>query len=174
MRVQFNKRIIPSRDAQLVQQVVVVDGLVGGGKGLISTIVGALPRVEMWIHRPEIEQICGLYHLGQITLEAAITLIRLWSDEAIYKLMMGRDVNCRPHDHSSICHDARRWRYIKRLFAQGDEAAERRVHAERPILNVMTHAISGCAEPIFKALGDRLVYVRMTRHPCSAYMLNHL
>jgi len=43
----FDQSVYPSRPAFLNNKIVVVDGLAGGGKGLISTVVGALPRVEM-------------------------------------------------------------------------------------------------------------------------------
>ena len=164
----------PVREQQMLHKAIVVDGIVGGGKGLVSAIVGAIPNVEMWLHRPEVEQICALYDIENISLDASSTLMQLWADEAIYKLMMGRDVNVRPNDMSSILKDARPLRYLMRLLKEGDALAEEKVYRDKPILNLMTHAISGCCDPIFEALQDKLVYVRVARHPSTTYMLRHL
>ena len=51
--------------------MVVVDGLIGEGKGLLSPIVGSLPKVEILVHRPKIEQICSMSRLKQITVGGA-------------------------------------------------------------------------------------------------------
>ena len=87
---------------------------------------------------------------------------------------MVRDINCRPSDMSSIFKDARLLRYIKRLFMEGGAAAIRRVIDDELIVNIMTHSNTEFALPLFHALGDRLVYVRITRCPMNEYMLNHL
>jgi len=140
----------------------------------MSAVVGALPKVEMWIHRAKIEQICAMHHLGHLSLEGAVSLLKMWIDEEAYNLSLVRDINCRPSDMSSIFKDARPFRYIKRLFMQGDADAIRRVIDDELIVNIMTHSNTEFALPLFHALGDRLVYVRLTRCPMNEYMLNHL
>ena len=59
---------IPTRPGFMTNKVLVVDGLVGGGKALLSQILAALPQVEMWIHREELEQICAMHSLGHILM----------------------------------------------------------------------------------------------------------
>jgi len=169
-----NKLISPYRPALLKNKIVVVDGLVGGGKGLMSSIVGALPKVEMWVHRPKIEQICATHHLGHISKGGAEALIRTWVDEEAYNTSIVRDMNCRFHDASSVFKDARVLRYLKRFWLpDGDEAIQRVVDGGM-IINIMTHANAGYCSPLFSALSERLVYVRFTRSPMTYYMFNHL
>jgi hypothetical protein len=169
-----NSKILPSRPVCLKNKVVVVDGIVGGGKGLMSALVGALPKVEMWVHRPKIEQICAMHHLGHLSFEGAVSLLKMWIDEEAYNLSMVRDINCRPSDMSSIFKDARPFRYIKRFLMQGGADALKRVINDELVVNLMTHSNTGFASPLFHALGNRLVYVRLTRCPMNEYMLNHL
>ena len=57
----LNQDITPIRTFSLGNKVIVVDGLVGGGKGLMCSIVSSIPSVEMWLHRQNIEQICSMY-----------------------------------------------------------------------------------------------------------------
>lgn len=165
---------IPNRPDFLRNRVVIVDGLVGGGKGMMSPILSALPRVEMWTYHTEIDQICGLHHLKHISMEGAVSLIKSWLDEKFYGLSIVRDINCRPKDMSFVFKDARPWRYFIRLFQNDGKEAIQRVRGKDFILNIMTHVNAGYVEPIFNALGDRLVYVRFVRSPMTEYMLNHL
>ncbi len=165
---------ILNRPNILNNKVVIVDGLIGGGKSMLSAILGSLPRVEMWIHRGKVEQICGMRHLQNISMEGAISLLKSWTDEEFYKLSIVRDINLRPTDMSSIFKDARPWRYFIRLFQDEGIKAVQRIKDSDYVLNVMTHAISGYAEPIFNAFDDRLVYIRLVRSPMTQYMLNHL
>lgn len=174
MATKYSDASIPSRSNYLNNKVVVVDGLVGGGKALISSIVGALPKVEMWVHRPEIEQICSMHHLGHITKEGAVSLLKHWFDQEAINLSIVRDINCRPTDRSSIFRDARPLRYLKRLFLEIGDASVQRIIDEQLIVNIMTHSNTGYALPIFDALSDRLVYIRFTRCPMTEYMLIHL
>jgi len=163
-----------SRPNYLSNKVVIVDGIVGGGKGMMSAIVGALPRVEMWVNRPKVEQVCAMHHLGHITTDGAVVLLKNWMDEEILNLSIMRDINCRPSDMSSIFRDARPIRYLKRLFSEVGDASVQRVINEKSIVNFMTHSNTAYALPIFEAFSDRLVYVRLTRCPMTEYMLNHL
>lgn len=165
---------IPIRGDFLDNKVVVVDGLVGGGKGLVSSIVGSLPRVEMLTHLPKIEQICSIYDLGHISLEGSTALIKSWIDEEFVNSSIARNVNCKASDMSSIFHDARPYRYLKRFFYKPGDLSIQRIIDDQPIVNLMTHSNSAYSLPIFESLSERLVYVRLVRCPMTKYMLNHL
>jgi hypothetical protein len=162
----------PHRPLDLVKKVVIIDGMIGGGKNLVCSIVSSLPNVEMWIHRPNIEQVCALHHLDHISLDATKTLINTWMSEEIYNLSISRNINFKPSDYSSVFHDSRPLRYFKRLFKNPLKAKES-IEKEMPILNLMTHVNTSYAKPLFEAIGERLVYIRVTRHPMSTYMLKH-
>ena len=163
---------VPHESSYLAKKIIIVDGMIGGGKNLISSIMSSLPNVEMWSVKPEIEQVCALHHLGHISLDAAKTLINNWADEEIYNHSMSRNINFKPSDHSSVFYAPRPLRYIKRLFKSPSEATES-LKKEMPVLNLMTHINTSYAEPLFEALGERLIYIRTTRHPMSKYMLKH-
>lgn len=158
-----------TRSSHLVETVVFVDGLGGCGKTLFSPIISALPRVELMTYAYEIEHICALYFLNKITQDAACTMIRLLADLQLYNTMMSRETNVRPSDLSSIWHDARPWRYIRRLLQKGDETIPERIAKEKPILQLTTHELCSMNEPIFSALGKRVVFIEIVRHPL--YML---
>ena len=162
------------RPDYLDNKVLIVDGLIGGGKGLMSAITGSLPRVEMWIHKANIEQLCAIQHMGEITSSGAETLLKSWFDEYFYNLSITRNLNIRLSDMSSISKDSRPLRYLARLFKSDGPDAYERVKSEKMVLNIMTHSNTAYSEPIFNSLGDRLVYVRLVRSPMTEYLINHV
>jgi len=161
-----------SKNSNFVEKIIVVDGMIGGGKTLISSIISSLPKVEMWLHKPKLEQICSLNYLNHITLNAAKSLINTWVNEEAYNLSISRNTNFRPSDISSVFQTNSPFRYFKRLFKNRLDAVEN-IKKNPLILNLMTHVNTSYANPFFEALGDKLLYIRVCRHPMSEYMIKH-
>ena len=46
----------------ILLKIVIVDGMIGGGKVPVRSTISSLPNVETWIDKPQFEQVCGLYH----------------------------------------------------------------------------------------------------------------
>jgi len=160
----------PKRQLHFAKKIIVVDGMIGGGKSLLSSVISSLPNVEMWLMRPQIEQIVALYHLDHISLEGAKALINTWMDEEIYNQNISRNINFKPSDATSVFQYARPLKYLNRLFKNPLDAKES-METENSILNIATHVITSYAKPLFEALGENLVYIRFCRHPMTAYML---
>ena len=163
---------VPHKSSHLAKKIVIVDGMIGGGKNLLSSIISSLPNVEMHLFKYEIEHVCALNHLGHLSLDAAKTLINMWTDEEIYNQSMSRNTNFRLSDNSSVFKDARPLRYFKRLFKSPAEATKN-IKKKMPVLNLTTHVNTSYSKPLFEALDERLVYIRVTRHPMTKKMLQH-
>jgi hypothetical protein len=163
-----------SRKAHLAEKVVFVDGLFGCGKTMLAPIIAALDRVELLTYANELEYVCSLYYLNKIELDAAMGMARMLTDLKLYNTMMGREVNFRYGDLSSVFSDARPLRYFARLFQPGDRAVPGKIAKEKPILNFATHHLLAFSEPIFAALGDRAVLIEMVRHPLYMIKQNYL
>ena len=88
-----NKEIILSRNDYMAKKVVFVDGQVGCGKTLLSSIISAMSHVELLSYLPEVENICVLNFFNKIQSDAADVMIGIQTDLKIYQTMMGRDVN---------------------------------------------------------------------------------
>ncbi len=154
-----------SREPYLAERIVIVNGLAGCGKTMLSPIVGSLPRTELMRYNYDIETVCILYFLKKITEDAAIAMIRMRADLDLYHGMMARETNFRFSDLSSVWNNAKPWRYLKRLFMAGDAAVLPRLKEERPILNLVTHHLLGVSEPLFQALQERMTFIEVLRHP---------
>lgn len=153
------------RSVELAPKVLIIDGLPGCGKTMLSPIVSALDRVEKLTFAFEIEQICQLWEIGNLDAKTAQTMVRISSDMKLYNMMMGREVNFRIKDLSGVLMDGQPWRYINRIFGPGDESVPQRVLAQQPILHLTTHQLLSIGRPVFEALEDRLLLVDVIRHP---------
>ena len=157
--------IAVSRNKNLLEKIVLADGLPGCGKTLLSPLLASMDRVEIQMYSFEIEHYCALYHLEKLPIDSAVALIKLLTDTKIYHSMMGREVNFRPDDLSSVFKYSDPKKYFKRILDSGDEVIPAKIRAERPILNLTVHNILAHSEPIWQAFSDRCVLVEMVRHP---------
>jgi hypothetical protein len=166
-KINFNAntkfRVI--REELLVPNLVVVDGQAGCGKTLVSAIVGSLERVELMNYAFELEWICRMHFYSDVSENCATTMSKLICDKQLYSNMMGRDLNFRFSDLSSVFRAARPWKYVKRLFQEGDMVIPNRIKAENPILNLTTHNLMPVGKAVFKAFGDKLSFIEVVRHP---------
>ena len=155
------------RNGYLAEKIVIVDGLPGCGKSMLSRIVASFDRVELLNYAFEIEFICRLKELNKITGDATISLIKMFTDHKLYQTMMGRETNFRYSDISSVFNDSSPLRYFKRIFSFGDigMSIPDKIKREKPILNLVTHDLLGCSLPIIQALENRLVFIEVVRHP---------
>ena len=153
------------RKPHLAEKIVMHGGLAGCGKTLFSPIISALDRVELPTYSYEIEHYCSLYFLQKLSLQSASTLIRMQTDLKLYHTMMGREVNFRPTDLSSVQMFHSPTQYFERLFQPGDEVIPDVISKKNPILNLIIHNVLFISDPVWKALGDRCIFIEVVRHP---------
>ena len=103
-----------TRTSYLENKIIFVDGFVGGGKTLFCQLVSSLDKVEMWVHRPLVEQVSGLYAHKNIDLNTAVSLLNCCFDNEIYCQALLRDQNFRHFDHSSVFKFPKKARWSKR------------------------------------------------------------
>ena len=172
----IKRDITLSRDYNLLQKVIIVDGQGGCGKTLLTTIISSLNRVELFNFLPEIENICILENFNKISKDASESMIKTQMDLCLYELMMSRNTNFRFSDLSSAFKNVFFTKYLKRLFARGDEHIPEKIIKERPILHYASHNLLGVSSPLFRALDKKLVFIEVVRHPLYMViqnMINH-
>ncbi|OGT46225.1 MAG: hypothetical protein A3E82_03190 [Gammaproteobacteria bacterium RIFCSPHIGHO2_12_FULL_38_11] len=153
------------RKHKITSRIIFVGGLPGCGKSMMSPILGALQGVEIQKYNYAIEHICSLYHLRRITEDATVAMIRMLTDLDLYNLSMTREINLRYKDLSSIFKNPNPWRYIKRIFMNGDAEALARIKRDNPILQTLTHNLLIHGVPIVRAVKENFCLVEGVRHP---------
>ncbi len=101
--------------AALVKNPLIIDGISRAGKFLLANLLSGIKGVEPVQYRPVMEHVARLARFGLFGAEAARELIRAEADMACYEMLIGRNLNHRREDKSSIFNNARYTAYLKRL-----------------------------------------------------------
>ena len=132
---------------------------------MLSRIFASISRIELMAYSYQVEWYCALNHFQKLDDVASKSLINLEIDLKIYNLLMGREVNFRVSDLSSIYNYPHPEVYIRRTVEPGDDLVLRKIDNDNPILNLAVHNLLPFSRILFDTLGDRLLYVHMVRHP---------
>lgn len=159
------------RPMTLCGQVIILDGLTGTGKTMMSPMLSSFARVQNARFEYMFEYLCIAARSGKLAPDAATSLLNLLADVKCYDGMISREVNLRPSDLSSVFNSSSALKYLRQLFMPDGEQVARRIEAENPSLFLVTHQLLGCMQPAMDAFGGRLRIVQMVRHPL--YLLNH-
>lgn len=98
------------------ENVVVINGTYASGKSMISPIVSSLDRVEQTRKFLIIDQILNLYFLKKIKESSAIFLIRHFLDQSFYDQLIGRNINLRADDETSVFKSKNPIELFERVF----------------------------------------------------------
>ncbi len=99
-----------------VENVLLVDGLTRTGKFFLAKIVSELENVDFFQYLQVLEQIPYIYGLGGMSEDASIALIKSSVDYGVYNQILGRSLNHRVLDRSSIYNSSNPELYLKRQF----------------------------------------------------------
>jgi hypothetical protein len=160
-----------SRPTSLCKQIVVLDGLTGTGKTMMSPLLSSFERLQNARFEYMFEYLCIAASNHKISEDAAISLINLLADSKCYDGMISREINFRPTDLSSVFNGSSAFKYLRQLFVADGENVSKRIEEENPALLLVTHQLLGCIQPAMTAFGSRLHVVEMVRHPL--YLLDH-
>lgn len=84
------------------KNVAVVTGTYCSGKSMVAPIVSSLSNVEHVRKLLVVDQIFHLANLRKINKESAIFLVRHYLDKSFYEQLIGRNINFRIEDETSI------------------------------------------------------------------------
>jgi hypothetical protein len=145
--------------------VIVVDGLWGSGKQLVSTLVGGFDRVEHFKYNPDYDYLCAASHLQAMNTNATVTLLQLIAGRNQYYNLIGREVNLRWRDETGPRFHPTPLKFVSRLFSKDGEVIAKSIDEQNIANNITTHCIYPVATPIIEAFGDRLKFIEVVRHP---------
>ncbi len=154
-----------NRGSSFTNDVIVVDGMWGTGKSILSSLVGSLRAVEKKRIDHLFEYLAIGVELGKITQDFAQTVISIYADLDQYNNLIGREVNLRLNDDSGFRNTPGSFRYLRRLVGIEGEKVVDRINAENLALLLVTHHISAISRPLRDALGERLFMIEVIRHP---------
>lgn len=157
------------RNKNLLNKVIIIDGQPGCGKTMLSPIISSFKNVELFSFYFELEYIFKSYYFKKMDQNTLMTLSKILIDIKLYQMMMGREVNMRYDDLSSVFnyHDPKK--YFKRILEEGDEKIPKKIINQKPILNIAMHDMMIHADTLFSIFDKKLIFIEVVRHPL--YML---
>ena len=153
-----------SSKKSLYNQVLFLDGMARAGKFLLGKICSHFERVEYFQNIPTLEHIPILNNFDLIEKSAAKSMMQVILDHAIYDMSIGRGLNQRSADSSSITHSFEYQHYLHRSNQQdGAEAISKIQEANR----LPSFLIHNCL-PFINFFFETFPYLQMVhieRHP---------
>jgi hypothetical protein len=99
----------------LNEKILFLDGLTRAGKFLLGKIIGGFEGVEYFVYNPTIEHFFQLGGENIISKEDASALLSIYLNMTIYDYSIGRTLNLRKSDSSSIFNSFEVNRYLRRV-----------------------------------------------------------
>ena len=147
-----------------LKDLVVVTGAPTSGKSMLAPIVSSLDRAENFKMSILLEHLGTLHHLGKISEESLVFLSRYIVDFMLYDNMIGRDLNFRFGDETSIWNTTDPEKYFERLLSERGEFIMQEIEEKHPLLIVALSNAFWHAKEWFRGFPFmKMVYIG--RHP---------
>ena len=149
--------------------VIFVDGFWGGGKSVITSIVGSLTGVEKKKVDGIFEYVCITHAAGKISQDAAMTLLKIYADHLQYNSLIGREVNLRWSDDTGFRNNPGSLAYLGRLFRKGGDSITEKINSQNLALLVASHGLLSVSNVLFEAYESRIKLIEVVRHPVHLF-----
>lgn len=153
------------RKEQLLSSLLLVDGVGRSGKVMLAEILTCFEKVQKQEYHEFLEYIPLSYKYGKIDRDMAIAILRTQMDTELYNGMIGRKVNTRPTDYTSIYKYHSPEIYLERQVLQDGPIVAERVGSESPIYMCWCHDLIQKSDLIFDAFSDKVKVIYINRRP---------
>jgi hypothetical protein len=143
--------------------IVFIDGGCGSGKSLISKVLECYEGVEKSKEDDQFYVTQVIYKLGLIDINTATTILKIYTDRLIYNQMVGRDINTRPTDITSVLTYPYPKKYIQRQLSDGGQYTANIIQKENPIFQNMSQNALIYINLYIEAFGDRFKMIHINR-----------
>lgn len=144
--------------------VVVVTGSLNSGKSMVAPIVSSLKKVEHLRKLIEIDQILHLTNLKKIKRETAVFLVRHYLDKSFYEQLIGRNINFRIGDETSVFTSKNPGELIDRIFIKRGEHLIQKHRKNKTIFCMDTHD-GMMLYPIWRDVNRKYKFINIFRNP---------
>ena len=163
--------VFPVRDYPLNHNLLIIDGVSGSGKTMISKLIDSAPETTSPSFSYEFEYFCQLYSMGFLNLETATNLIRSGLDLKHFNDSIAREINLRPKDLSSILKSTKKLSYLTALIRSDSSENSDKAMRSRSVLSLITHQLHGNASLVSDLYGSKFLHLVCIRHPY--YLIDH-
>jgi hypothetical protein len=158
--------------ARLCEELLVVEGITRAGKFLMAVVASAFEGVEPVQYSTSLESFLVLRRLGKVDADTAAALLHLEFDIRAFDMAMGRYLNTRPDDMSSVLRAPGHEAVLARAAEPNREALLARFLAEKRLPLHLCHEGLPHARELFGFFPKAKV-VSMLRDPASLMVSWH-
>ena len=119
----MKQHITIAQKRTLVKNPILIEGITRAGKFLLGNILDGFDRVDHYKYVSLLEHLPFLERLGLISEEVAVSLLQVNIDENAYNMQIGRNLNLRSEDKSSLIRSFKKKEYIQRTLMKDDTQA---------------------------------------------------
>lgn len=149
--------------------IIVVNGFWGGGKSVVTSIIGSMSGVEKKKVEHVYEYVCIAHASGKMSLDAATAFLKIYADLSQYNNLIGREINLRWDDDSGFRNNPGSLVYLKRLFKKSGDSIPIEINTKNLALLIATHELISVSNLLFDAYGSRLKLIEVVRHPIHLF-----
>ncbi|EKD71448.1 MAG: hypothetical protein ACD_46C00181G0013 [uncultured bacterium] len=153
------------RENILLNKLIIVDGIGKCGKSIMLDLISSFRSVEKKDFNPFLEYIGLAYKYNKISIDMATAILKTEMDSELYNNMIGRYINTRLSDDTSLYKYHSPAKYIERSLAQDGPVVSKKVLAENPIYLCWSHDLINKSDIIFHAFESRLEWIYLNRRP---------
>jgi hypothetical protein len=160
----MSKDFYPSRNI-FTKKIVLITGVHGTGKSMLSPIVSSLERCENLRKDFSIEHIQILFHYGKISKDAAKYMLGSKVDFMFYDSLIGRNINMRFGDESSLWNSSDPVNLFSRLASsKGSSVIDEHTEKNDTIFLLDTHNSVWHSQLWFDCFPN-IKIINIQRHP---------
>lgn len=148
----------------IVDELIVLDGLTRSGKFLLGKIVSNFQNVEYFQYPAAMEHIPYLYKMGMLDRDNAIAYLKINANMSTYDMGVGRYLNTRVDDNSSILNATDYKEYVARTVAPDGNIAMERFKQLKRVPSVLTHEVLPLVDLYLEAF-PYMKMINIKRHP---------
>lgn len=150
---------------KIINDTIFIDGLSRSGKFYLGKLISKIVGLEYFLSNSEAERIAMINSAGILSDDDASALFALSINESIYSMSIGRNINMKIADGSSINNSFEKEVYIERLKSSlTGHSAIKKIKDENRASVFVFHQSLNSIKMIDKAIPD-LKIINIRRHP---------
>lgn len=148
----------------LIKNPIFLNGVSRTGKLFLGKIVAGLEGIEHFQSAIVLEHVPYIVRMGRMSEDAAIALLRVNVDESTYNMGIGRNLNLRFDDASSLFNSPELNEYLRRaLTPLNEELVGRITRGDQPPVFILHSSLPNIGI-LFKAF-PAMKWINLVRHP---------
>lgn len=148
-----------------INDLVIIDGLTRSGKFYLGKLISYIHGLEYFLNSSEMERSIQMYEVGMLKRPDALLTFPLMINESIYNMAIGRNLNMKHGDGSSVLNSFEKDLYInrQRKVKDGEFLVKELINQGRASVFLLHNSLKSLE--LFIEIAPNLKIINIRRHP---------